>query len=91
MKLDTYTTRRQPTTLNCIPVGQHGCLGGLANIQFATVRLVSLSVFFWFNDMHTDHTGGVINWTIYYIVAYDRDVFPRKDVPFGGFIDTPPY
>ena len=55
------------------------------NTQFATVSFLSFS-FFLGLFMRTDRTGGPI-LTIY--TSYD--VFPPKDVPFGGFVDMPPH
>ena len=54
----------------------------LANTQFATVRVLCLS-FFGFVVKHLDRTSGPILTTY---ASYD--MFPCKDVPFGGCIDT---
>ena len=50
------------------------------------VSKVSFSVFVGFFVMRTIRTGGLI-LTIY--TSYD--VFPRKDVHFGGSVDIPPH
>jgi len=56
------------------------------NDQFATVRFRCLSFFFGLIITRTGRTSGPI-LTIY----SSYDVFPRKDVPFGDFVDITPH
>jgi len=59
-----------------------GCLG---KKLVATARFLSLS-FFGFLSMRTGRTGGPI-----LTINISYDVFPCKDVPFGGSVDMSPH
>jgi len=52
-------------------------------------RIPSLPLFFIFFGFLVTLTGRTSGPTLTIYTSYD--VFPRKDVPFGGFIDTVPH